>query len=97
MALESIINVVLNSISPRGQEFDFFVETGSDKPPIVCMADNVRNPPVLDIYAKGFTQHDKQGARVKIRFAGPIVDSEISINLLQEDITDTDPRISRVD
>ena len=68
--------------------FSFFIETGSDRPPVICLADNQWGPAYFRLipYARGATKNGKKGVHVELYRPKITVPNSggIAINLIQE-------------
>lgn len=95
-----IMAVVADKKSAKADYMSFFVVTGSDSPPIVCMAGNDGFPPVLSIGAVGGTHMGKKGVSVTILFSKEVgnvgADKRVGLNLLQGGMTGNYTVIPRV-
>ncbi|MGH1274454.1 hypothetical protein ACQVWA_13480 [Bacillus cereus] len=81
------VAVGVDEVIDRGSsEIFFFVVTGSDKPPIVCLR-HTTVPHVRDIYARQATHEHHLGVEVHIRLEEPVQEGGISINLAQPGMT----------
>lgn len=82
-----IVPIAADKKSVNVNHMHFFVVTGSDTPPIVCMAGNDGFPPVLSIGAVGGTHMGKKGVGVMIVFSKEVgnvgADKRVGLNLLQ--------------
>ena len=90
-AIKSPIRVAVSAqntaIDSVGRTMLFFVETGSDEHPIICLAGNDGFPPVLDYYAEGAVSGDMKGVRVRIRFREEPLGNVVAVNLWQPNMT----------
>ena len=77
------VRITADASSSSGNGMHFFVCTGSDAPPLVCMADNNGFLTVKTLYARGVTSQNIKGVSVDIYFDAQAQGNAIAINLLQ--------------
>lgn len=81
------IRVVADVSASNGDALNFFVPTGSLKPPIVSLGDNSGFPYVRDVYARGKEYIGMQGVHVTVRFDGEARGDGLAVNITQPDMS----------
>ncbi len=77
------IKVRVGTEACSGSEMLFFVRTGSNKPPIGCLAANAGFPHVRDAYFRAGDHEGDDGVIVHIRFEGAAIGNKMAVDISQ--------------